>query len=124
MSPYIAMLRQSCTIALIATLAAGLPSQPLADEAKRFTLNLVDGQPRDARQTLRVTEGDDVVIGWTSDRPVDLHLHGYDVHASPAPGQPAEMAFRARASGRFAVEAHGAGEHRHRPVVYIEVYPK
>ena len=35
---------------------------------------------------IRVTQGDEVERSWTSDEPVELHLHGYDlkVRARPA----------------------------------------
>jgi plastocyanin len=95
----------------------------LAAETRRFTLKLTEGQLADAPAHLRVMAGDEVVIAWTSDRGVELHLHGYNLHARPAPGQPAEMAFRAHATGRYPIELHD-GENRHRPVIYLEVHPR
>lgn len=88
-----------------------------------FTLTLKDGRLQDGPGNLRTTAGDEVVIRWDSDRPVELHLHGYDLNARPAPGRPAEMAFEAHATGRFPIELHDGGSH-HRPLIYLEVYPE
>jgi hypothetical protein len=42
-----------------------------------------------------------VKLRWTTDRPIILHLHGYDIEAKVEPGAVTEMAFTARAAGRF-----------------------
>ena len=53
-----------------------------------------------------VTEGDHVNLQITSDHPIELHLHGYDLEKEVAPGEPAELAFDATITGRFAIEDH------------------
>ena len=78
---------------------------------------------------IRVRQGDWVRLRWVSDRPIVLHLHGYDIERKVEAGAVAEMTFRARAAGRFPVEEHrpsAAGGHSHgdAPLVRIEVYPK
>jgi len=82
-------------------------------------------------RVVRVTQGDEVELRWSADEPASLHLHGYDLHASPAPGAPAKMSFIARATGRFPITAHGfAGEHartgghREHTLIYLEVHPR
>ena len=69
-------------------------------------------------------------LRWTSDRPVILHLHGYDIETRLAPGAPAELAFTAYAAGRFPIEIHapgaggpGAGREG-APLAVVEVYPR
>lgn len=77
-------------------------------------------------KSARVTRGADVVLRWSSDRPLELHLHGYDLTVKVAPDQPAEMKLHARATGRFPVEVHGqrgAGSHGHSTVFHLEVHP-
>lgn len=78
-------------------------------------------------KSARVTLGDTVILRWTSDKPLDLHLHGYDLTVSVAPGGSAEMKVAARATGRFPVEVHMAGArggHAHKPLFHLEVYPQ
>ncbi|HEX6006055.1 MAG TPA: hypothetical protein VFZ14_18840 [Burkholderiales bacterium] len=77
-------------------------------------------------RTARVTRGDTAILRWTSDAPVELHLHGYDVTVTVAPGGVAEMRVEARATGRFPIEAHGkqTGGHAHQPLFFLEVYPE
>ena len=95
-----------------------------AAERKVIALSLVKGNVRDvADNTVRVKEGDDVELRWTSDRPVTLHLHGYEIDAQVSPGKPSSMSFKARFAGRFPVHEHAEGAANHRPVLYVEVYP-
>ena len=53
-----------------------------------------------------VTEGDQVNLQITSDHPIEFHLHGYDLEKEVEPGEPAELAFDATITGRFAIEDH------------------
>lgn len=53
-----------------------------------------------------VTEGDQVNLEITSDRPIELHLHGYDLTVEVEPGEPEELSFEATTTGRFAIEDH------------------
>lgn len=96
----------------------------LAAEHKVIALALVQGHVRDVKDdTVRVRQGDDVELRWSSDRPVTLRLHGYEVEARVAPGKPAAMAFNAKIPGRFPVHEHAEGAGNHRLVLSVEVYP-
>lgn len=53
-----------------------------------------------------VTEGDQVNLQITSDHPIEFHLHGYDLEEEVGPEEPAELAFDATITGRFAIEDH------------------
>jgi hypothetical protein len=107
-------------IALIAALAVSVAAY--AQAAKEFVIALADGKPK-GEQTLRVTKGDRVALRWTSDRPIALHLHGYDLEASvPAKGT-TTMSFTASIAGRFPVSEHAHGAGHHRAVLYLEVLP-
>jgi FtsP/CotA-like multicopper oxidase with cupredoxin domain len=84
----------------------------------------VNGAVRDVPgNTVRVHQGDEVELRWSSDQPVTLQLHGYEIGARVAPGKPASMAFNAKIPGRFPVHEHAEGAGNHRPVLYLEVYP-
>jgi hypothetical protein len=116
------ILRTACLAGILGvTLAA---PAVCAAERKVIALSLVKGSVRDVpNNTVRVKEDDDVELRWTSDRPVTLHLHGYEIDAQVAPGKPSAMAFKAKFAGRFPVHEHAEGAGNHRPVLYVEVYP-
>ena len=78
---------------------------------------------------IRVRQGDTVKLRWTTDRPIMLHLHGYDIETKVEPGATAEMAFEARATGGSRSRSIGrirSGGHSHgeAPLVRIEVRPR
>jgi heme/copper-type cytochrome/quinol oxidase subunit 2 len=53
-----------------------------------------------------VYEGELVNLQITSDRPIEVHLHGYDLTEEVEPGETAELSFEATDTGRFAIEDH------------------
>ena len=95
-----------------------------------FDIRIEGGRAPDTMQRIRVTEGDVVKLRWTSDRPVVLHLHGYEIEKRVVPGAVTELAFTADANGRFPVHIHqqgtGGGGHVHEdlPLAIVEVYPR
>ena len=83
--------------------------------------------PPDIR-LIRVKQNDNVKLEWSTDKPMTIHLHGYDIEKNIMPGAVTDMSFTARATGRFTIEPHLAttqsGGHAHGDVlVTIEVYP-
>lgn len=78
------------------------------------------------KEAIRVTEGEMIELRWTSDEPVELHLHGYDIEIEVEPGKPASMVVDAYATGRFPIESHGWGNEGHgeEALTFLEVYPK
>jgi hypothetical protein len=95
----------------------------MAQAPKVFDLALAAGRLSAERNTLRVTKGDQVELRWASDRPILLHLHGYDLQATVTPQAPRTMAFTASIAGRFPVSEHRHGGGRERAVLYLEVHP-
>lgn len=93
-----------------------------ATQAKHFAMSLVNGAVAGSSDTIRVKRGDDVELRWSSDKPMELHLHGYDIEVKVTPAAPAVMSFKAKIPGRFPIEPHGQGQH-HRAVMYLEVLP-
>src|SRR5262245_9678739 len=71
-----------------------------------FEIRIVGGKVAQSMRLIRVKQGDDVKLRWITDRPIVLHLHGYDIERKVEPGAVSEMAFVARATGRFSVEEH------------------
>ena len=95
-----------------------------------FDIKIERGRVPEAMRLIRVNEGDIVKLRWTSDQPIVLHLHGYDIEKCVAPGAFTELAFTAFATGRFPIHVHAQGAdasgHAHEgvPLATIEVYPR
>ena len=116
----------NCALALLLITTA---TAVLAAELT-FDIKIERGCVPDTMRLIRVNEGDVVKLRWTSDQPIVLHLHGYDVEERVAVDAITELAFTAYATGRFPIHDHtqgaGSGGHTHEdaPLATIEVYPR
>ena len=113
--------------------AEGAASEP---PAARFELSISNRTVK-SPETLRVVQGQLVELVWTSDQPVTVHVHGYDLEFEVEPGMSRSQTFIAEVTGRFPVTVHGLREaaeaahadHPHTPdsheltLVYLEVHP-
>jgi hypothetical protein len=105
---------------MLALLAAGVSA---GAEERVIDLVLRGGDlPRD-KQVVKVRQGDQVTLRWTTDRPLTIHLHGYDIEKKLIPGRAVSMQFTARATGRFPIETHVHGS-QDRTLGYLEVHPR
>jgi hypothetical protein len=102
---------------------------------RRFQLKVEHGKLVEGPEVIRVTEGDRVELRWSSDRPLELHLHGYDLTLEVTPYLPATLAFEAMATGRFPISLHGDDGHGeeqtgsllgggHGALVHLEILPR
>jgi FtsP/CotA-like multicopper oxidase with cupredoxin domain len=121
----------SLAIALFLAIVSAANTTPGAaqpDAVQRHDFQIAQGRLTDNRKTITVKRGDRVEITWRTDTPTTLHLHGYDIEASPGPDKPQTMSFTARATGRFAIETHTAPGHgksgHHMVLIYLEVHPR
>jgi hypothetical protein len=95
-----------------------------------FDIKIERGRVPDTARLIRVNEGDVVKLRWTSDQPLVLHLHGYDIEKRIAAGAITELVFTAYATGRFPIHVHAqgadAGGHAHEdlPLATVEVFPR
>ena len=115
--------RRVLVVALAASLV-GLSASALG--ARTIDISIREGKVA-GKNVVRVPKGETVTLRWISDKPLALHLHGYDKEVTVTPGKPAEMTFEARATGRFPVEIHGdggSGGHQHKPLFFLEVHPQ
>ena len=117
--------RWALTLLLITAWSAGVPAAELT-----FDIKMERGRVPDTKQLIRVNEGDVVKLRWTSDQPLILHLHGYDIEKRIAAGALTELGFTAYATGRFPIHVHAQGAtasghtHEDAPLAIIEVYPR
>ncbi|MFT3820187.1 MAG: hypothetical protein QM750_21670 [Rubrivivax sp.] len=111
--------------AVVKPAAAGPAAAPAAPvmTPRSFTVEIAGGRLKGGDETLKVQQGEQVEIRVSSDQPVVLHLHGYEVEAKVAPPAPALLAFKADLAGRFPVHEHREGAGNHRALLFIEVHP-
>ena len=131
--------RRSGLFALIAACSLGMLARaaPAADAAnhalieKVFAIDITAGKTPAAQQAIRVEKNDLVKLRISSDAAGEVHLHAYRKDAKLVPTTPAEIAFKAHATGRFRIEWHAAtnknakaGAHHAPPLAILEVRPK
>lgn len=110
------------SVAAVAAALALAAAPAFAESARVFELALAGGKVA-GHDTLQVQRGERVELRWSSDRRIALHLHGYDIERTVAPGAPAAMAFKADIAGRFPVSEHRHGGRHERALLYLEVHP-
>jgi hypothetical protein len=75
-----------------------------APRDRTLEVSTEDGEMSPAE--ISVDEDDHVTLRVSSDKPMDLHLHGYDVEREVEPGGTAKLRFEADITGRFEIEDH------------------
>ena len=108
---------------LVAAMLAALTGRALADDHV-LELAIHGAKPPAKPPVLSVLENDRVLVHLTSDQPVHVHLHGYDIESDVAPDYPTSLRFTANATGRFPIEIHSKEPHKQRPRANIEVQPR
>lgn len=83
--------------------SSGVPASEGPRE-RSFDVSVEDGAM--TPDEIDVTEGDRATLNLTSDVPMEVHLHGYDLEAEVAPDEPAKLSFEANLTGRFEMEDH------------------
>jgi hypothetical protein len=86
------------------------PSQTGADAPRERTIDLAVEDGAMTPDEVEVGEGDRVRLRVTSEEPIAIHLHGYDLEREVAPGEPATLSFEADLTGRFDMEDHESEE--------------
>jgi hypothetical protein len=74
------------------------------DAPQRIVVVVRDGQPVGGVTRVAVERDTQVLLIVRSDVSDHMHLHGYDLLADVAPGQPGRIRFRADIPGRFDLE--------------------
>src|SRR5215467_16328723 len=114
--------------ALMLALLLGLAPMPARAAEVTYALGITNGRVPDEMRLIRVKQHDVVKLEWTTDKPITVHLHGYDIEREVKPGAVTEMTLAARGSGRITVELDRgrtpAGAHAHgEPLDSIKAYP-
>jgi hypothetical protein len=92
------------------TEAAATTTTPKATALKNpETIVIKNGEPVGGIAKLSYKQGSTVRLTVTTDgAETEVHVHGYDIEETAAPGAPAKFVFEAKDTGRFEVEAHPA----------------
>lgn len=92
--------------------------------ADEIDVNIVQGKV-EGEDTLRFNQNEKITITIKSDKPIELHVHGYDIALSLKANDVETLKFDAVTAGRFAVTQHDAhGGDSHGAIFYIEIYPE
>ena len=93
-------------------------------EERVFELEIHSGRPTANPPVLTVRQNDQVVVRVSSDKPLQVHLHGYDIEGDVVPNLVTSLRFTATATGRFPIESHSKEPLERRPLAYLEVRPR
>jgi hypothetical protein len=97
-------------IAVIVLILGGLflllrPDTPSGVPRERTIAASIEGVEMSPAE-ISVKEDDSVTLRVSSDRPMEIHLHGYDVEGEVGLGQKTSLRFEADLTGRFEIEDH------------------
>ena len=73
-------------------------------EERSFDLEIRDNGM--SPEEVSVREGDRVTLNFTAERPVEIHVHGYDLEEEVEPDDATTLSFKADLTGRFPMEDH------------------
>ena len=110
------------TLLLAALLGAAITSAHAEDRV--FALEIHGEAPTAEPRVLAVRQNDLVDIRVSSDKPVQVHLHGYDIERDIVPNVVTSLRFTATATGRFPIEIHSREPLEQRPLASLEVRPR
>jgi hypothetical protein len=92
-------------LVLLVVIRPGEGDDSQADEVARAEITVTDGEVS-GPERVEIEQGQDVVLVVESDAADEVHVHGYDLLRSVAPGEPARLEFQAEMAGRFEMELH------------------
>jgi FtsP/CotA-like multicopper oxidase with cupredoxin domain len=101
-----------------------LASAPLCAAEQQVSFTIRQQRIANPAPTVRVLQGDTLVLELRSDAALDVHLHGYDVALSLKPDTPGRLQLVAHTLGRFPLAPHGKGHHHGPALLYLEVVPR
>ena len=125
--------RRIAFFAFVLAMAGVVPFARAEEAVHAFEIIVADGKVGPTQRVLKAPHQAEVVISWTVDRPLVIHLEGYDVVIEARPGQPETMRFKAHATGRFPVHAHEIDQaaakksghaHGRGALLRLEVHPR
>ncbi len=95
------------------------PTTTPEDQPQRVNVRFANGEVVGGLVQAEIEQGTQVVLTVRADVVDEAHLHGYDLSAEVAPGQPGRITFRADTAGEFELEL----EQRGIPIAELIVSP-
>ena len=83
-------------------------------------MEIRNGKPAGGKKTISFTSGENARIDVTSNKPAEVHLHGYDIEKAVQPGKTTTIRFKADIEGVFELEDHDSDAQ----LASVEVKPK
>ncbi|HEY7657492.1 MAG TPA: hypothetical protein VH881_11550 [Burkholderiales bacterium] len=123
-------MKVSSGLCMLLCVVSSAPALPAEAPPKTFELAITQGAAPANPRVLRVRKDDVVRLRVVSEVAGEVHVHGYRLELKLAPGTPRELTFHARATGRYPIEWHAAGEaqkdsgHHAPPLAVLEVHPR
>ena len=108
---------------LTAVLLATVIGEVLAED-RVLELAIHNAESPAKPPVLSVLQNDRVVVRLTSDKPLHVHLHGYEIESDVVPNVVTSLRFTATVTGRFPIEIHSDQPRKPRPLAYVEVRPR
>ena len=84
--------------------------EPTPDVGTNIEVEVAGGKPVGGVKRHRIDARDVVTITVSGDTADELHIHGYNLEVSFAPGQPGTITFEANIPGIFEAETHHHGD--------------
>ena len=82
------------------------PTETPADEPQEHIYEVAIASGAMNPDEISVEEGDLVTLRLTSESPVEVHVHGYDLEGDVLPGEETNLSFEANVTGQFEIEDH------------------
>lgn len=82
------------------------PTETPADEPQESIYDVAIASGAMNPDEIGVEEGDLVTLRLTSQSPVEVHVHGYDLEGAVLPGEETNLSFEADVTGQFEIEDH------------------
>ena len=120
----------SLLVGMLLGLVPSSAAQAADPPEKFFELEVPRGTAAAKPRVLRVQKDDLVRLRVTSAVAGEIHIHGYRLEAKLTAGAPHELAFKARATGRYRIEWHPSddaarkSDHHGPALATLEVRPK
>ena len=95
-------------VLVLGALFIGLRPEGSGDGPRKLTVDVSIKGDTMTPSEIVANEGDDLVLRFTADQEMELHMHGYDKTEELEPGETKTIEFKADRTGSFDIENEAA----------------